>query len=229
MPNKHSYQHVKTFIESQGYQLLSENYKNAHEKLLLKCPIGHSYEVTYGNFYRGQRCAKCNGGIKLTLDYVREFIEKENYQLLSNSYKNARSKLLLKCPIGHEYKTKFYSFQQGNRCPICWHESSSSKEEQNIQLFVKSLGYNIICNDRSLLVNPLTGKNLELDIFIPSLNKAIEYNGEYWHSLLNKQKLDKIKKDQCKQLGINLLIINEKTFLSDKQQEFKKITMWLKE
>ena len=31
-------------------------------------------------------------------------------------------------------------------------------------------------------MNPNTDKHLELDIWIPTLNKAIEFNGEYWHN-----------------------------------------------
>ena len=112
---------------------------------------------------------------------MKNYIESEGYQLLSDHYENAKTKLLLKCPIGHEHKIKFNNFQQGNRCPLC--NKRTSKGEQDLALYIESFGIKIFKNDRSILVNPLTGKNLELDIYIPSLNKAIEYNGGYWHSL----------------------------------------------
>jgi hypothetical protein len=223
----HSYKHVKDFIEKEGYQLLSKTYKNANSKIKIKCPYDHVYEVTFGNFYRGQRCAKCNGGIRLTYDYVKAFIEKEGYQLLSDTYKNARSKLKIKCSHNHVYETIFDVFQRGCRCPICNFKNRSSKAEIEIQNYIEALGYDIIRNDRTQILNPLTGYNLELDIWIPSLNKAIEYNGDYWHSLYKIKKYDKIKKEQCKKKGINLFIIKEYNWNNNKLLEFQKIKNWL--
>ena len=226
---KLNYDHVKKYIESFNYKLISSVYKNANTRLLIECDKGHEYKVTYGNFYRGQRCAKCNGGIKLTYEYVKSFIEKiEGYRLLSKTYKNASSKLKIKCPECHEYKVRFYCFKKGARCPICWNESTASKQEIELQDYIESLGYDIIRNDRSQIINPLTGKNLELDIWIPDLNKAIEYNGTYWHSLSKKKQIDKIKAYQCDQKGIDLLIVNEEKILLDNYLEIQKINKWLK-
>jgi len=52
--------------------------------------------------------------------------------------------------------------------------------EQEIQEYAKSIyNDNIINNDRTIIINPITGHNLELDIYFPKLNKAIEFNGKY--------------------------------------------------
>lgn len=49
-------------------------------------------------------------------------------------------------------------------------------------------------------------KSFELDIFIPSLNCAIEYDGEIYHKFVEKDK----RKDQlCKEAGITLYRIRE--------------------
>jgi len=280
---RHSYNYIKSFIEKEGYQLLSDTYKNNHTKLLIKCPEGHEYKVRFGSFNQGKRCPICNGNIKLSYNYVKSIIEKEGYQLLSKKYKNNHTKLLLKCPIGHEYKVGFYNFKRGNRCPICnikhkkyikkrrhsynhvknfiekegykllsntyinaqtklllkcpeGHEykvtygnfysgwrcpfcyalNKSSKGEKEVALFIESLGYNIIRNNRTQIINPLTGHNLELDIWIPSLNKAIEYNGIYWHQF---SKTDKIKKQECKNNGIDLLVVWDDKWTNNKSIE----------
>jgi hypothetical protein len=225
---KLSYNNVKKYIEKEGYQLLSDIYKNNNTKLVLKCPIGHEYKTTFSSFKIGKRCSYCYGNNKKTINYVKDYIEKEGYQLLSKIYKNVNTKLVLKCPIGHEYKVKFSHFQNGVRCPICWNESTSSKQEKEVQDYIESIGYNIIKNDRSQILNPLTGYNLELDIWIPSLKKAIEYNGTYWHSKKDQKIKDKIKKDQCKKIGIDLLIINEANWIKNKQNEQKLIKLWIK-
>jgi len=66
---------------------------------------------------------------------------------------------------------------------------------------LKSLDVSFLINDRTI-INPL-----ELDIFIPHLNLAIEINGIFWHSELSgKDKnyhLDKLKR--CENKGIKLL------------------------
>ena len=231
MPKKLTFEHVKSFIELEGYQLLSDNYKNAYTKLLLKCPIGHEYKAKFLTFYQGCRCPTCGFASmakkqKHSYDYIKNFIESEGYQLLSDNYKNAKTKLLLKCPIGHDYKIKFNDFQQGHRCSLC--NKQTSKGEQDLALYIESLGIQIIKNDRSVLVNPLTGKNLELDIYIPLLNKAIEYNGMYWHSFLDRQKNDAIKREQCKKLNIDLLTVNEKNWLNSQEVEKSVVKKFIK-
>jgi len=50
----------------------------------------------------------------------------------------------------------------------------------------------------------------ELDIYLPELNVAFEYNGLYWHSELFKAKgYHKQKKTRCKNKGVELLNIFE--------------------
>lgn len=48
-------------------------------------------------------------------------------------------------------------------------------------------------------------KRLELDIFIPSLKRAIELDGDYWHSSPERKKTDKRKNKECADAGIKLL------------------------
>ena len=46
-------------LSKYGYTLLSEEYKNANEKINVKCPNGHKYPTTYHNFDNGKRCPYC--------------------------------------------------------------------------------------------------------------------------------------------------------------------------
>jgi len=182
---RNSYTEVKSYIEKNNYILLSKNYKSNNSKLKLQCPEGHIFEMTLHNFKAGQRCPKCNHKNiskrrKLSYDYVKEYIESFNYTLLSEEYKDNREKLKIMCPNGHQYEVPFGRFRSGNRCPHCCNSKSFSTYERELQSFVKLI-YNgkIINNNKSTIINPLTGFYLELDVYLPEINKAIEFNGKY--------------------------------------------------
>lgn len=100
-----------------------------------------------------------------------------------------------------------------------------SKFEYSVCSFVESIfDGNIIRNDRARIVNPNTNCNLELDIWFPQLNKAIECNGEYWHE--KRKETDRIKTDLCKKHNIDLLVIsdkdwqNKRVYIEDKIRRF---------
>ena len=59
----------------------------------------------------------------------------------------------------------------------------------------------IILNTRSI-ISPL-----ELDLYLPNYNLAVECNGVYWHS--DKMYLHKNKTDACSELGIQLIHLND--------------------
>jgi hypothetical protein len=56
---------------------------------------------------------------KLTYEYVKEYIEKEGYVLLSTEYINSNSKLLVCCSKEHEVEMRFNDFKHGHRCITC--------------------------------------------------------------------------------------------------------------
>lgn len=221
---------VKEYIENFGYKLQSGKYKNASTKLELKCPEGHIFEMRYGNFYTGQRCPKCFGTPKKTLDKIEEYIESFEYKLLSNEYIANKSKLRLQCIKGHQFLMRYNDFQQGQRCPLCKNINGGSKPEKVITEHVKSIySGSILENDRNQIKNYWTGKNLELDIWLPEMKKAIEYNGEYWHNNDKVKWYDEMKKKQCFKKGINILVIKEQELINDRYNIFNKIDNFILE
>lgn len=80
---KLGYDEVKSYIESKEYSLLSKYYRNAQQRLLIKCDKNHVFEMSYNHFQRGQRCPYCSGSggeleiqnylNKKQLDYKREY------------------------------------------------------------------------------------------------------------------------------------------------------------
>ena len=88
---------------------------------------------------------------------------------------------------------------------------SFSIGEKEVLKYVKTLYHgNIEENYKGLgwLKNPNTGCLLELDIYIPELLIAIEYNS-YHHTLQKVIIRDKIKKKLCDENGVKLITILE--------------------
>lgn len=110
---------IRQDAESRGYQLLSKKFKLAKDKLLFECDKGHTFESVYHNFKKGHGCPVCSRNKKLNYANVKSYIESFNYVLVSDSYKNARTKLELICPLGHQYQASFECFRRGQRCSTC--------------------------------------------------------------------------------------------------------------
>ena len=225
MPAKLIYTNIKNYIEDFNYKLLSTEYTSNKEKLELQCPNKHIFNMSFHVFKdKGNRCFECSGKKRNILNVVKNYIEDFNYKLLSTSYIKALDKLKLLCPKGHIFEMRYNDFQQGHRCPECSLVLGWSKAEKEIVEYVKSIySGNIIENDRTVCKNYWSGKNLELDIYLPEIQKAIEYNGRHWHSFEQKQWYDEMKKKQCIKKGINLLVIQEQDWLDNKMYQLNKI------
>lgn len=101
-------------------------------------------------------------------------------------------------------------------CPHCNHDPkfmNSSQGEKEMAEFIESLGYKIETNYKF-------GKNQEVDVFIPDLNIAIDYNGLYWHCELFKEKnFHKDKSIMVKRdLGAELFYIWEDEWLEQRRK-----------
>jgi 5-methylcytosine-specific restriction endonuclease McrA len=111
---------VKSYIESEGYSLVSEDFQGVKSKIDIKCINNHIFPMTFDNFKNNKRrCPECQGLKRRDINYVRKEFELRGYELLSKVYKNTRTKLEYKCPIGHSNKISFQKFQAGQGCPTC--------------------------------------------------------------------------------------------------------------
>lgn len=103
-------------------------------------------------------------------------------------------------------------------CKVCSeHYNKVSNGHQELLNFLTNMlpGVEILVNDRKLL------NGYELDLYIPSFNIAIEFNGMYYHSELFKEKSYHLQKSrQCLWSGVQLLHIHEYDWLSNKELIF---------
>ena len=82
---------------------------------------------------------------KLSYEYVKEYIEKEGYTLLTNEYKGDITKLELICPNGHEWSITWKNFKKGSRCPFCTGKKSTHKRtHKEAKKEIEKEGYKLL-------------------------------------------------------------------------------------
>ena len=145
MPKKLSLDFVKRSFESEGYTLLSAEYKNSKQKLEFLCPNNHQHRITFGDWSSGHRCAYCAGVSKPDFEELKRTFEKEGYVLLSTGYINSHSKLEFICPNGHIYEITRSDWLQKCRCGLCFGNNKFTIDELRSE-FSKE-GYTLVSNE----------------------------------------------------------------------------------
>jgi len=132
-----------------------------------------------------------------------------NYELIS--IKN--NELLLNCKLClnnfNINKQLFYlrNKNENDICTVCNPKfgKNTSKDEKELLDFIKENYKGEVITNTKHIINPL-----ELDIYLPDIKLAFEFNGLYWHSELEKDKLYHLNKTKkCLENGIQLFHIWE--------------------
>lgn len=185
---------------------------NNQKKIPIKCRIHNWFEQSPKDHLNGHGCPKCaiqkrSNKKRLTRE---QFIKNANkihgkkYNYNNSKYTKTHNKTIIECPEhGIFQQTPHNHISMRHGCPKCQHVISS--QETEISNFIKE-NYNktILLNQRNIL------NNKELDIYLPDLKLAFEFNGLHWHSELYKDKnyhLDKT--NECGKKGIHLIHIYE--------------------
>lgn len=125
------------------------------------------------------------------------------------------SRYLLECNSQHQFeihKTMLNDRIRNNNtiCTICNPINSFSDGQRKLFEYISGIYHGKIENN-------YRGKlGFELDIYLPEISLAFEYNGLYWHSSVYKnKKYHSSKFDKCRSLGIDLVFIWEDSWLND--------------
>ena len=208
---------IRMAAETQGLKLISSSFKNQKDKIYLECAIHgviHKNVQTTLNGYGCIKCAQNNRGQKRrrSLEDIHKLVISCGYFPNFIKYKNTKEKVSVTCKDHGPFMGTLGSLQRGHGCPHCG--KTVSKAEMEIYEFVEKHCSDPIKGNRTLI------KPFELDIYIPSLNLAIEYCGLRWHSEEFKKNkeyhLNKMLK--CKEKGIRLITIFEDEWLERQDQ-----------
>ena len=105
----------------------------------------------------------------------------------------------------------FYKYGTFSSCKICHpKQRTTSNGEHDIFEFLQSLKINNIIENTRAIISPM-----ELDIYIPDKQIAIEYDGLYWHSDDSgiNNTYHRFKTEACEKRGIQLIHVFENEWI----------------
>lgn len=197
---------------------ITRSYK---EKIWWKCEKGHSWQAiinartrpnaTGCPYCAGQKAVEgvndfesLNPELMLDWDYEKnKGIDPRKLTAGSGTYVN------WKCHFcGHEWRSRINNRSSNKRgCPNCTMRSTSFGE-QAVFFYVKKLFPNAI--------NRYKDGKFELDIFIPNIKTAIEFDGAFFHKGSESDLREKRKFKRCHDLGIRLIRIKDSSELKNR-------------
>ena len=194
-------------IKNGEYELVGQYTTAAKKSLFRHLICNKTFEMPMASLRHKTNCPHCFGTPKKTTEeYKKEVLEKygTEYEVLEE-YKTNKTKIKHKHCCGKISLLRPDQFLQKRTKCKCLITTSTSKEEKEIIAFIKeNYKGKILENDRKTLFF------LELDIHLPELKLAIEFNGFYWHSEEkkgNNYHLNKTK--ECEKQNIKLIHIFE--------------------
>ena len=181
---------------------LSESYLRNNTIYLWGCHNGHKWESTLHPIKAGNWCRDCLGKPLPTLELLKKAAIKNSGKCHSTEYSGILSKYKWECAFGHTWEAVGNHILRGiSWCPTC--AKTYGRSQKEVFDFVKAAGLYAEYNKKGVLPN----KRFEFDVYIPSLKKAIELDGERWHLMPGATERDLRKNQQCKDIGIQLLRI----------------------
>ena len=202
----------------------------SHKKVWWKCSIcGNEWQARIYTRTKGHGCpicAKKSVGRAIALGKTKvgindlstkrpELLKEWNFEKNegidpSNISFSSNKKVWWKCSIcGNEWQASVNNRAKGSRCPSCMKYTQSSYSEQAVFYYIKRE-----FGDAVNRFSPKWMNKMEIDIYIPSLNLGIEYDGEAFHKtktdsdcrkakLLKKHKIDLVRIREPKTGNIN--------------------------
>jgi len=189
---------------------------NSHKKVWWKCDKAddHEWKASINNRSNGNGCSCCSGKTVVTSnclattnpELAKEWHPTKNAGLTPYDVtKQSHKKVWWQCDKGNDHRWLSTTANRniGNKCPYC-DLTPQSRQELIITFELKTIFKNI---DPKGFKTILDRRLRAIDIFIPLLKLAIEFDGSFWHK--DKKALDKIKSEMLMDEGYKVIRIRE--------------------
>lgn len=209
----------KLYGEKYTYELTK--YVNNSTPLWVTCNVHGSIKKNPKDFLKGYGCKDCNKEseelrLKRQRDWVQLCNKKHNFKYAYNfvHYTTYDAEVNIVCPKHGIFSQKASNHRNGKGCPRCAKGNVSKPETDLVNWLRDTFNLDVIQTYRD--ISKIGFKSL--DVYIPSLQLAVEYNGiQFHHSSKGISKFyDKTYKENtyhldkynlCKKYDINLVHI----------------------
>jgi len=179
-------------IKDKINQSLFKKFKNKHH--FSNSSIQLKRIKSYKNILKIKIEKKLNG---TSYQYIKHYFN-ENKTIFIDLYHNKCKNI-----SSISYSNFKHKLEKNNLCKHCYKTHGSSLKEKELFNYIKTIYKDDIIHRYRI-------DSIEVDIFIPKLNLAFEFNGLYWHSELFKDKNYHLNKTNiCKNNNIKLIHIWE--------------------
>ena len=179
-----------------------------------RCSRGHSWQATPNSRTTGERgCPYCGHHLaspeyNLATEFpfvAEEWLYEKNDGLPTDYLPHSEKEAYWRCRYHPdiEWKSKICNRTSSriSNCPICQKERGTSFPEQVVYYYLK-----LLFDDAK---NRAQVGGTETDIYLPSLNLAIEYDGYYYHDKPDEQEKENKKDQALQEAGLTVLHIKE--------------------
>ena len=241
--NKNNFIPIATKIHNGKYDYSKSVYVKAKEKVIITCPIHGDFEQRpQDHVLKACGCPKCKGDVtKETHSYTKEkFLElaqnkhKSKYNYSKMEYINYSTPIKIICPEHGEFWQTPANHLYGQGCPKCRLVGQTRLYNRLKQQFPQ---LEIIFEASKDIVSWIG--NQRIDIYIPSINYAIELNGPQHYeeipyfkdgsSLKVTQERDALKRKKCEDNGCKLIELKYHYTNNEFQMLVNEVTQKLEE
>lgn len=186
----------------------------SNKRVWWKCPdCEHSWSAKICNRSNGRGCPQCSN--RALVRGVNDLATRnpslaEEWDCVKNAplspsdvFSKSGKKYYWLCPNGHSYLASVLHRASGTGCPECNSGRQTSFAEQAVYFNIKKA-----FPDAESRYKEIFDNGMELDIYIPSCQLAIEYDGVFWHKSSNIER-DRRKYNICRENNIHLIRIRE--------------------
>ncbi|WP_274584094.1 DUF723 domain-containing protein [Neisseria leonii] len=192
-------------VHGDKYDYSKTTYRGAHNKITLSCPVHGDFQMVATAHLNGGGCRKCSNYRRLSngeyLDRVLK-IHQGIYTYDKANYLGMYYPVTVTCKQHGDFTVEAYNHLTGSGCPRCCKSSSAEKQlrqyiedllvirlrkEGKVEEFARDAAKTMVQPQYRVSYGSM---HRYLDIAIPGLGLAFEYNGLFWHSEARKTKPD---------------------------------------
>ena len=131
---KHNLEYIKDYFAKNNCVFLDDEYKNSGFPHNYICSCENKSKISLDAFKAGNRCMKCSGFPRHTLEYIKNYFAKNNCIFLDNEYVNSKHPHNYICSCKNKSKISFNNFQNGKRCRSCTASGFNSSKSSFVYL-----------------------------------------------------------------------------------------------